>query len=154
MAAVGRDEFVEQAGVHFQRMGLSRTAGRSLGYLLVSADGTADAGELCEALGVAKSSVSVALRQLEDAALVERFRPPRGRRDRYRVCEDVFGRAFRIKMGELDGVRRLIDHGLDVVGDNTEARERLELMSRMYAFMGREFPKLLDRWDEERAGTD
>lgn len=155
MRTDSRDEFVERAGMHFQRLGLSRTAGRVLGWLLITPDGSADAVELRDALAVAKSSLSVALRQLENVGLVERFRPPRQRRDHYRVSGDVFGRAFHNQMSELDAMQRLVAHGLDVAGDDPTVRERLQLMSDMYGFMAREFPKLLDRWEQEkRAGAD
>jgi DNA-binding transcriptional regulator GbsR (MarR family) len=146
----GRQEFVEAAALYFERLGLSRTSGRVLGTLLVSSEGSADAPELCADLGVAKSSMSVALRQLEAAGLLERYRRPRERRGRYRLTDDVFGRAFRTKLTEFDAVQNLVAQGLQVVGDDSAARKRLRSMADMYAFMAREFPKLLDRWEEER----
>ncbi|MFC4012150.1 GbsR/MarR family transcriptional regulator [Nonomuraea purpurea] len=145
----GVEEFVESAGLYFERLGLSRTAGRVIGLLLVDPGDSADAPALCESLGVAKSSMSVALGQLERGGLIERFRPPRGRRDHYRLVEDVFGRAFRAKMAEFTAFAQLAEQGLSVVGDNPKGRARLELMRDMHAFMGREFPKLLDAWDRE-----
>ncbi|MEO3798196.1 MarR family transcriptional regulator [Nonomuraea sp. B10E15] len=145
----GAEEFVESAGLYFERLGLSRTAGRVIGALLADPDDSADAPTLCEQLGVAKSSMSVALGQLERGGLVERFRPPRGRRDHYRLTEDVFGRAFRAKMAEFTAFAQLAEQGLAAVGDNPKSRARLELMRDMYGFMGREFPKLLDQWDRE-----
>ncbi|MFI6742703.1 GbsR/MarR family transcriptional regulator [Nonomuraea sp. NPDC050451] len=148
MASV--EEFVESAGLYFERLGLSRTAGRVVGLLLVDPGDSADAPGLCESLGVAKSSMSVALGQLERGGLVERFRPPRGRRDHYRLAEDVFGRAFRAKMADFTAFAQLAEQGLGAVGDNPKGRARLELMRDMYAFMGREFPRLLDQWDRER----
>lgn len=147
--AAARQEFVEDAGLFFERLGLSRTSGRILGWLLTHPDGSADAPELVAELAVAKSSMSVALRQLEAAGLVERYRPPRQRRDRYRLTEDVFGRAFRAKMAEFDAVHALVTRGLAVV-DDPVPRQRLQLMADMYGFMAREFPALLDRWDRQR----
>jgi DNA-binding MarR family transcriptional regulator len=144
------EEFVESAGLYFERLGLSRTAGRVVGVLLADPGDSADATGLCELLGVAKSSMSVALRQLERGGLIERFRPPRGRRDHYRLTEDVFGRAFQAKMAEFTAFAQLAEQGLAAVGDNPKSRARLELMRDMYGFMGREFPKLLDQWDRER----
>ena len=142
-----RAEFVEAAGIFFERLGLSRTAGRVVGLLLISADGTADAPELCAELAVAKSSMSAALRQLTTTGLVQRYRPPRERRDRYRVADDVFGQAFRAKMAEFEAFHALMAQGLRVVGDNGNAKARLTLMADMYGFMAQEFPKLLDRWE-------
>jgi DNA-binding transcriptional regulator GbsR (MarR family) len=147
-----RAEFIEDAGMFFERLGLSRTAGRVVGWLLISPDGTADAPQLCADLAVAKSSMSVALRQLAASGLVQRYRPPRQRRDRYRVAQDVFGNAFRVKMAEFDAFHAIVTQGLRVVGDNKDARSRLELMADMYGFMAREFPKLLNRWEQQHTG--
>lgn len=148
MASV--EEFIENAGLYFERLGLSRTSGRIIGSLLAdTAAETADAPGLCERLGVAKSSLSVALRQLEQSGLVERFRPARGRRDHYRLADDVFGRAFRAKLAEFDAFAELAEQGIRVVGHDPVARARLERMRDMYAFMAREFPRLLDQWDKQ-----
>ncbi|MEU4539982.1 MarR family transcriptional regulator [Streptosporangium sp. NPDC023825] len=144
------EEFVESAGLYFERLGLSRTAGRVMGCLLADTGEAADAPGLCERLGVAKSSMSVALHQLERGGLVERYRPSRARRDHYRLTDDVFGRAFRSKMAEFTAFAALAEQGLGAVGDHPAARARLEHMRDMYAFMAREFPRLLDRWDAER----
>ncbi|MCF6466851.1 MarR family transcriptional regulator [Nonomuraea sp. MG754425] len=144
------DQFVEDAGLFYARLGLSRTAGRVMGWLLTAESGSADAPELAEELAVAKSSMSIALRQLEQAGLVERFRVRGARRDRYRLAEDVFARAFRTKMAEFESFRALAEQGLQAVGDDPARRRRLELMRDMYAFMMDRFPILLDEWDEMR----
>lgn len=142
------DEFVEDAGLFYERLGLSRTSGRVMGWLLTAGSSGADAPALTEALAVAKSSMSVGLRQLEQAGLIERFRVRGERRDRYRLAEDVFARAFRAKMAEFEGFLALAEQGLRAVGDDPERRRRLELMRDMYAFMIDRFPRLLDEWDE------
>ncbi|NRQ36953.1 MarR family transcriptional regulator [Nonomuraea sp. NN258] len=146
------DHFVEDAGLFYERLGLSRTSGRAMGRLLTAAADSADAPELAQALGVAKSSMSVALRQLEQAGLIERFRVRGERRDRYRLAEDVFARAFRAKMAEFESFRALAEQGLRAVGDDPAARSRLELMRDMYAFMMDRFPALLDEWDRAKDG--
>src|SRR5690606_5303426 len=74
LGSVSLERFIEDAGLFYERLGLSRTAGRVMGWLRTAESGDADAPQLAEALAVAKSSMSVALRQLEQAGLVERFR--------------------------------------------------------------------------------
>jgi DNA-binding transcriptional regulator GbsR (MarR family) len=144
------EDFTEEAGLFYERLGLSRTAGRVVGHLLASDDDGVDAPGLCEQLAVAKSSMSVALRQLDQAGMVERFRRRGERRDRYRLTEDVFGRAFRAKMAEFDAFQELAAHGLAAVGDAPRRRQRLENMRDMYAFMAERFPALLDEWEATR----
>jgi DNA-binding MarR family transcriptional regulator len=143
-------EFIEEAGLYFEGLGLSGTAGRIMGWLLAGDVDGADAPLLCEELGVAKSSVSVALRRLEQIGLVERYRVAGHRRDRFRLTEDVFGRAFRAQMSAFGTFTALAERGLAVVGDDPVRRRRLENMRDMYAFMARRFPELLDEWEATR----
>lgn len=142
-------EFVEEAGLFFERLGMSSTAGRIVGWLLTE-ETDADAPRLCEVLAVAKSTVSVALRHLEQTGLVRRFRVSGSRRDRYRLTDDVFGRAFRSQMALLTEFTALADRGLAVVGDDPARRRQLENMRDMYAFMAERFPQLLDEWEATR----
>ncbi|MEO3884550.1 hypothetical protein [Nonomuraea sp. B5E05] len=144
------EEFIENAGPYFGRLGLSRTSGRIIGCLPADTGQAADAPSLCERLGVAKSSMSVALRQLEQSGFAERYRPVRGRRDHHRLADDVFGRAFRAKMAEFTAFTEMAGQGISAVGHHLVARARLELMRDRYAFMAREFPRLLDQWDKEK----
>jgi hypothetical protein len=45
----------------------------------------------------------------------------------------------------------LAEAGLALLEGGSKAkRQRLELMRDMYSFMEREFPKLLDKWEEEK----
>jgi hypothetical protein len=54
-------------------------------------------------------------------------------------------------MHQLTDFRKLAEQGLEVLKDaSQEKRQRLELMRDMYSFMEREFPKLLEKWDEEK----
>lgn len=141
-------EFVEHAALYFGGLGLSRTGGRIMGLLLTVDENGVDAPELCSALSVAKSSVSVELRRLEDGGLIERFRLPGHRRDRFRLADDVFGNAFRAQMSTFQAFTDLAGRGLRAVGDDPVKRRRLERMRDMYAFMAERFPALLDEWEQ------
>lgn len=118
-----------------------------MGWLLIADRGSADAPRLCEELRVAKSSVSVALRRMEQAGLVERFRVADLRRNQFRLSDDVFGRAFRAQMGAFQMFSELAERGLSIAGDDLVRRRRLENMRDMYSFMAERFPALLDEWE-------
>ncbi|MBF8192921.1 hypothetical protein ITP53_46055 [Nonomuraea sp. K274] len=111
-----------------------------MGVLLVSDDDGSDAPALCEELTVAKSSISVALNRLEQTGLVERFRLPGTRRDRYRLTQDVFASAFRSKMAEFERFQRLAEHGLAVVGDDPLRRKRAGKHARHVRLHGQPLP--------------
>ena len=52
---------------------------------------------------------------------------------------------------EIKMVRQLAEHGLELLTDKTPlTRQWLEEMHDVYTFLEREFPALLERWEEER----
>tara|TARA_R110002126_G_scaffold33276_15_gene104198 strand:- start:636 stop:1097 length:462 start_codon:yes stop_codon:yes gene_type:complete len=147
-----QEELAEDFAQHYVRLGMTTTAARVLGHLLVEPSGRADAPSLAAALGVAKSSMSVALATLETLGLVVRSRPPRERRDSYALGDDAFEKAFASKLPALSSFAALADRGLELAEPDSSSAQRLERMRAFYAFMLREFPKLLDQWQRESVG--
>jgi DNA-binding transcriptional regulator GbsR (MarR family) len=140
--------FVEQVGLYFEGVGLTRVAGRVIGWLLVCDPPYQQQPELVEALSASKSSISVALKDLTTLYLVERFTLPGDRRTYYRTSHDMWSRSFRARMHQVTELKELGEKGLEALGDAPSAqRKRLEMMRDMNAFMAEEFPKLLDKWD-------
>jgi DNA-binding transcriptional regulator GbsR (MarR family) len=142
-------QFVEDCGLYFEGVGLTRVAGRIIGWLLVCDPPYQQQTELVDALQASKSSISVALNVLTTLYLVERFTQPGDRRTYYRTTKDMWSRSFRARINQLTELRELSERGLEALKDEPpERRQRLEFMRDMNAFLEEEFPKLLDRWDE------
>jgi DNA-binding transcriptional regulator GbsR (MarR family) len=144
-----KQQFVEDCGLYFERVGLTRVAGRIIGWLLVCHPPHQQQSDLVEALQASKSTISVALNVLTTLYLVERFTLPGDRRTYYRTSKDMWSRSFRARMHQVTELKQLGERGLEALKDEPpERRQRLEFMRDMNAFMEAEFPKLLDRWDE------
>jgi DNA-binding transcriptional regulator GbsR (MarR family) len=146
-----KQQFIEDTGLYFEGLGLTRMAGRIVGWLLICDPPHQSMPEIVEALQAAKSSISTALWQLQQVYLIERFSLPGQRRDYYRLAEDVWQQAFQARMHGLTEIRKLAEKGLALMSDQDKVkRRRLELMRDMYGFMEREFPKLLEEWEAEK----
>lgn len=141
-----RTRVAEDIADHYQRLGLSGTAARVLGHLVMSGTGSADAPALAAELGVAKSSLSVALGTLERFGLVTRRQSARDRRAAYVLADDAFERVFLSKLPALEQFLELADRGLEFSEPGTDSERRLTRMREFYAFMLREFPALLAAW--------
>ena len=143
-----QQQFVEEVGMYFERIGLTRMEGRIIGWLLICEPRQQSMGDLVAALGASKSSVSVALRTLVTLYLVERVSIPGDRRDYYKVSADMWNRSFHARLNQLTELRQLAERGIDLLADETpERRRRLELMRDHNAYMEQEFPKLLEGWE-------
>jgi DNA-binding transcriptional ArsR family regulator len=141
-------QFVEECGLYFEGIGLTRIAGRIIGWLLICDPPYQQQSEMVEALGASKSSISVALKDLTTLYLVERVSLPGDRRTYYRTAKDLWVRSFRARMHQLTQLRLLGERGLEALQGEPEARQRrLMFMRDLNAFLETEFPKMLDAWD-------
>lgn len=144
--------FVEEVGIVFEQTGLPRMAGRILGWLLISDPPHQSTDELVEALMASKGSISTMTRLLIQIGLIERLSLPGVRHDYFRLQPDAWQHMIRRGLvDEIRMVRQLAERGLELLADKTPlTRQWLEEMRDVYTFLEREFPTLLERWEQER----
>lgn len=148
-------QYVDDTGLLLENAGLQRIAGQVLGWLQVCEPETQSMADIVAALGISKASASTTTRFLEHVGLVEKAILPGERRDYYRVCRDAWHRFMLTRIETMRRLRRNADQGLRVLADESpQRRDRLERMRRLYSFLEREMPKLLDRFEAEGAGDD
>ncbi len=139
--------FVERVGEFFSRLGHQRIAGRLIGWLLISEPEHQSAAELVEVVSASKASISINLRLLMAAGLVERIGVSGERRAYYRLRSIAWTRDWGTKLGQIAELRRIADSGLELLKDEPAPRgKRLQGMRDYYAFMERELPPVIDKW--------
>ena len=135
--------FADSVGALWVRLGGTATAGRIFGYLLTR-DEPAGLVEIVHDLGVSKSGVSVATRQLEAGGALRRIHLRGSRRVAYEPVENLepmIAAAFtRIGMvlDRLVEGERLLPAG--------PARDRIGHMSDLFLFISSECESMLARW--------
>jgi len=145
--------FVEEVGISFEQTGLPRMAGRLLGWLLICDPPHQTTGELAEALLASKGSISTTTRLLIRIGLIERLSLPGIRHDYFRIRPGAWHQLIKESLVQIIAMRQLAEHGLELLGDETHVnRQWLEEMRNMYIFFEREFPALLERWEQQRKG--
>jgi len=147
----GARRFAEEVGIFSEEYGLPRMAGRVLGWLLVSDPPNQSLAELSEALMASKGSVSTMTRLLIQLGMVERVSLPGLRRDYFCIKgdENEAGAQF---LAKTVAMRRLSERGLELMeGKPPRLRERLERTRDLCAFLEKEVPLLVQRWERERA---
>ena len=143
--------FVEEVGMVFEQTGLPRMAGRILDWLIISDPPHQSTDQLTQALMASRGSISTITRLLIQIGLIERLSLPGVRHDYFRLRSDASQRMIRRGLeDEIKMVRQFAERGLELLaGKTTVTRTRLEEMRDVYAFLEREFPALLERWEEE-----
>ena len=147
---VEEKRFVEEVGILFEQSGLPRMAGRILGWLLISDPPHQTTGELTEALLASKGSISTMTRLLIRIGLIERLSLSGQRHDYFRFKPGAWHQLIRDSLVQTTAFRQLAERGLELLENKTHAnRQWLEEMRDMYAFMEREFPALVERWEQK-----
>lgn len=147
--------FIEEVGLMFELAGLPRMAGRILGWLLISNPPHQSTGELAEVLQASKGSISTMTRLLIQAGLVERTSLPGDRRDYFCIKLGAWSALIKQRVAQITAIRQLAEHGLQLLeGEDPQRRQRLQEMHDFHAFFERQFPMMIERWEQEHQQED
>jgi hypothetical protein len=143
---------VEEFGLLYEQMGVTRMAGRVSGYLLVCDPPVQSLTQIADSLGVSKAAVSGAARVLLQFGVVELVGEPGQRGDFYRALPGQMDSMVR-----LDHVRTLhalLDRGLAAVADKDQTQSNYALMHDLRdfsVFLETEIPGVIARWQRHQA---
>ncbi len=142
--------FIEDVGLLFEESGHPRMAGRILGCLLISDQPHLSTSEIAETLQASKGSLSTMTRFLLQMGMLERVGMPGKRVDYFRIKKGAWPELVRHAVYELSALRKMVERGLELMqGKDYEMKERLEEARDLFAFLEREYPLLIERWEKE-----
>jgi hypothetical protein len=147
-----RDRFIGEIGLVFESMHLPRIAGQIFGALLLAPARGYTATDLVDMLQVSKGSVSGMTRLLMHYEMVSRISLPGDRRDRFAIKPGASAEMLLGRMAQLGQLQALAHEGLELLGPDGDPGPLMEVRD-MYAFLQRELPLLIDRWEEQRTDS-
>lgn len=159
-AEVRRDDLVsyaEMIGLFYEDLGLPRTWGRVLGWLLVCEPDHQSAEDLATTLHASRGSISMATRSLIRMGSVERRTLRGDRRTYYRIRPGAWTAVFEQQRQTVSKLRGLAMHGLELLdGEPAQRRLRLTELHDLTTFYERESHALLAHWNgrNERGGQN
>lgn len=144
-------QFIEDVGILYGEMGFPRMAGRIFGWLLVCEPPHQSAEQLVNIVEASKGSISSMTRLLIQMGMVERMGLPGKRDTYYRIRSGSWSELMKTNLVNVTALRKLAERGLDLIADRAlESRQRLQELRDFHAFLEREIPALLDRYEQER----
>ncbi|HEY7144170.1 MAG TPA: MarR family transcriptional regulator [Streptosporangiaceae bacterium] len=152
-AAQGRDEdalyrFIERFSSSLAEAGFPRMPARVFVALLCADSGTRTAAELADMLHASPAAVSGAVRYLTQAGLASSEREPGSRRLRYRTPDNIWHEIMRMRTQLLQRWISVLRDGVQTLGADTRAGQRLSGTARYFELLSSELPVLLARWHE------
>lgn len=144
-------QFVEELGMFFEQTGLPRMSGRILGWLVISDPPHQSIDDLTRVLMASKGSISTMTRLLIQFGLIERISLPGIRHSYFRLRTVATRHAFMQSAERMHSLSQIAERGLKLVHKKSPlTRQWLEEVRDMYAFCEREFPAMLERWEQTR----
>ncbi len=145
------EHFIEDMGLLFEQGGHPRMAGRIMGWLLISDPPYQSATQLADVLQASKGSVSTMTRLLLQMGFIERVAMPGNRREYFRLKSGAWIEMIRQTVYELRAMRELAERGLKLTENkDPELQARLKEARDFYAYLEREYPLLIERWEDRK----
>ncbi len=141
-----QSEFVERVGRFWESISGTRTAGRILGWLMICEPDHQSSSEIVEALDVSTGSVSIQIRQLEQAGVVERVTFRGDRASYYRLPNRVWSQVLHGELDRIVEMRKLSEAAAGFLP--TVRPERVTELGAVAEFFGNEWAALMERLSE------
>jgi DNA-binding transcriptional regulator GbsR (MarR family) len=140
-------EFIEKFAAVLITAGFPPMPARVFVALLVTDSGRLNSAELVELLRISPAAVSGAIRYLTGLGLVHKERVPGSRREYYRMPADIWRQVMLMRVQVLARWTALLKEGIDLVGRDTAAGERMADHAAYFEFLNTEMPALFARWE-------
>ncbi|MGO1971863.1 MAG: GbsR/MarR family transcriptional regulator [Propionibacteriaceae bacterium] len=144
---------MERMALTLAARGMQRMSARTLALFVFTEQPSLTMSDIRDLLVASAGSVSMAVRSLVGAGLVERV-PAAGRRDHYRLRTDAWERLFSSENTILADLIELSAAGLSRSAPGGAAADRLGRMHDFYAYLAEELPRLVDRFRAESQNRD
>lgn len=141
--------FVEQMGGYFESNGLTRLAGRLLGWLLVCEPERQSSEDLAAALGASSGGISTNARMLSQFGFIERLAVAGDRRTYFRLRPNAFAAGERHRLQTMVDLQRMAEAGLNALREAPpECSRRLHEMRNLLDYMETALAEALAKYDQ------
>jgi len=144
-------DYIERFAAVLVAAGFPAMPARVFVALQVTDSGRLTAAELAGMLRISPAAVSGAVRYLIQVGLVHKERVPGSRRDYYRTPGNMWDDLLRMRDQVMSRWTALAREGIDLVGPDTPAGERLTEQAAFLEFVSKELSEVLARWEQYRA---
>ncbi|WP_157248716.1 GbsR/MarR family transcriptional regulator [Nonomuraea typhae] len=108
-----------------EEWGLTPITGRIMGWLMACDPPEQSAGEIAEAIGASRASLTTNMQLLTSIRLVRRLRKPGERIVYYRIEDDAWSKVIRQKLAAFAAFDQLAEEGLELGLNERAGTERI-----------------------------
>ena len=146
-----KEEYIEKVGLFYEKYGLSKMAGRILGYLLSSETAYTSFENLRDALKASKGSISSNVNILLTQGLIIKHTRSGDRKSYYKTSISSLENILSAKIKSITEFKSLFKEANDLKEEKeSESHNDIENIIAYYTFLESEIPNLKKKWDSQK----
>lgn len=142
--------FIEETGLIFEQMGMTRMAGRVFGYLTVCDQDAVSFDQIKTILDASKGSISGTTKQLIEIGFIEPVSLPGDRKTYFRVTKLELGNIIKSRMKMFSKFAGVLLKGRNLKEREDEVSDWLLESSTFYNWIGGEIDQIINKWHQEK----
>ncbi len=142
--------YIEESGLLFDKLGMTRMAGRVFGYLIVCDEDAVSFDQIRETLQASKGSISGTMKQLQQIGMAEAVSLPGDRKTYYRVSKIKIGDILKERIALFMQLADHLDKGNQLKLETDDTSEWLIEASTFYNWVGDRFEEIIKHWEAEK----
>jgi len=132
--------WVERVAAAFaQHFGLPPITGRILGWLLICESPEQSAGEIADAIGASRASLTTSMRLLTAGEFVRRRHRPGERTTYFRIDDDAWERVIRQRIIGMASLREITEDAMALIGPDSERASRVRAAHAFFGWLAEAF---------------
>jgi len=132
--------WVERVATAFaQHFGLPPITGRILGWLLICDPPEQSAGQIADAIGASRASLTTSMRLLTVGELVRRGHRPGERTTYFRIDDDAWEKVIRQRISAMASLREITGDAMALIGADTERASRVRAAHAFFGWLSEVF---------------
>ncbi|MEX0680968.1 MAG: hypothetical protein WD097_06260 [Balneolales bacterium] len=147
---IEKQKYIEEVGLTFEQFGMTRMAGRVLGYLMICDQDAASFNTICEAIQASKGSASGSLKQLLQIGFIKAVSLPGDRKTYYQINKMPWTDFLTSKLDLYDLFAENLEKGRSLKTREDEVSEWLLEASVFYRWIGGKVHDIIDEWEREK----
>jgi DNA-binding transcriptional regulator GbsR (MarR family) len=134
------ETWVERVAAAFaQHFGLPPITGRILGWLLICEPPEQSAGEIADAIGASRASLTTSMRLLTAGEFVRRRHRPGERTTYFRIDDDAWERVIRQRIIGMASLREITVDAMALIGPDTDRASRVRAAHEFFGWLAKAF---------------
>ena len=142
--------FLEEVGMLFDQLGMTRMSGRAFAYLIVCDRDHASFDQIREALQASKGSISPTMKQLVQTGLVESVSLPGDRKTYFRISEMEIGKMLEARMQLMNEFSDTLIKGKKMKERSDHVTNWLDETAAFYNWMEEKMHEIFEEWEENK----